>query len=188
MPGWDFSNLEDAEPPGLPDGVERITSGPTPPAPQPPAAPAPEPELDQEVDEALTPVEFDVRCREPFIGLLHLGSLEQKVQLYGHWFDLRTPSQRERLQIGPAIRAYQDTLTGEIAWMTGYVAAFLVAIDGMKPPEAVLRGAALPSGVAERLNWVLETIASKDLVNLLYERCLLLDGQVREVLEAMEKA
>lgn len=148
--------------------------------PQAAAEPPDEAPADEDIPE------FDARHRQPFKGLLYVGALTHRVELFGHTFTIATPTQTERLQIGQVIQPWQGTVTGEIAYATALVAAFLVDIDGEKLPEPVLTNPK-ETALHDRFHWVRENIR-KPVVDWLFDECLKLDSQVDDVLAAMGKA
>lgn len=147
----------------------------------PTTASEPIPEEDQ-----MRPREFDPKHREPFLGLLYVGYLDDEVTVYGHKFRLATPTNTERLQIGMVISPWRNTLTEEIAYGQAVVSAFLHSVDGTALPEPVTTN---PKDFAlrDRFNWVGENL-KRPVINALFDACLKLDAQVDEVLAAMGKA
>jgi hypothetical protein len=130
--------------------------------------------------------EFDPRYREPFRGLLYVGALSRSFELYGHSFTIATPTQAERLQIGPVVQPYQNTISGEIAYATALVAAYLVDIDGVKLPEPVVTNPK-ETALNDRFRWVTENL-KKQVIDKVFDECLVLDSMTGETLEAMGKA
>lgn len=147
--------------------------------------PAPVESQDRPEPENHTPPDFDERWREPFSGLLYLGSLSTSVTIWGHDFLLATPSQTERMQIGPLIKDYIDTVSGPLAYSTAFVAASLVEIDGRPLPRPVTNDPK-ENALAGRFRWVQHNM-HKPVVDELYSRALELDMTVQHVLEAMGK-
>lgn len=142
----------------------------------------PEPELPAEEDVP----EFDSRHREPFKGLLYVGALIKEFPIFGHQFKIGTPTQTERLQIGQVIQPWQGTVTGEIAYQTALVAAYLIEVDGQKLPEPVLTNPK-ETALHDRFRWCSENLR-RVVIDEIFSRCLELDSQVDEVLAAMGKA
>jgi len=139
----------------------------------------------EESDREHRPVEFDQKWREPFTGLLYVGALTVTEVVFGHEFVLSTPTQTERMEIGQVIAPYVDTVSGQIAYTTAFVAACLVSVDGHKLPEPVMRGK--DTALHDRFKWVHENLR-KPVVDELYSRCLELEMKVQQVLDAMGKA
>jgi len=150
-------------------------------APEPQPAPEPEPEPIQE-----DVPEFDARHREPFRGLLYVGALTEDFELFGHSFRIGTPTQTERLQIGQVIQPWQGTVTGEIAYQTALVAAYLIEVDGQKLPEPIMTNPK-ETALHDRFRWVSENLR-RVVIDEIFDRCLKLDGKVEDVLAAMGKA
>lgn len=151
------------------------------PEPAPAQESAPEPEPPEE-----DVPEFDPAHRKPFTGLLYVGALTAHVELFGHAFTISTPTQTERLQMGPVIEPYQNTVTAEIAYQTVLVAAYLVDVDKIKLPEPVLINPK-ETALHDRFRWAMENLR-RPVIDKLFEECLKLDRQVDDVLAAMGKA
>jgi hypothetical protein len=151
------------------------------PAPEPPpeAPAAPEPAEPQEAIPA-----FDPRHREVFTGLLWVGHLTQRLTLFGHSFEIATPTTTERLEMGPLLAPYNGTPSGSIAYSAMLVAAYLRKVDDLPLPEPL---GPKDSGLPARFNWVTENLR-RPVVEALFDKVLVLEGQVDEVLEDMGKA
>ena len=127
--------------------------------------------------------ELDPRSREDFVGLIYLGKLEEPCSIAGHSFVLRTPPQPDRLEMGPLHKPYLNTVSTEAAWRVITVAAYLRRIDSQLAPEP-LSPSVTP--LRTRLDWVQNNIYSEHVIERLYDECLLLDGRVREVINALD--
>jgi hypothetical protein len=127
--------------------------------------------------------ELDPKIREDFIGLTYLGKLEETCRVAGHTFLLRTPSQVDRLEMGPLHKPYLNTVTTEAAWRQLTVAAYLRRIDSQVAPDPLSPSI---TALRVRLDWVRENIYSEQVVDRLYDECLLLDSRVRDVIEALD--
>lgn len=127
--------------------------------------------------------DFDRRYREPFTGLLYLGKLEKTVHKFGHTFDLRTPTQAEKIEIGLLHKPYVNSMSSELAWATLTVAAYLRAVDGTPLPEPL---GPKDSGLKERFNWVLENMRSQ-IVSSIFDDCVLLENKVEAVLQEFDR-
>jgi hypothetical protein len=132
------------------------------------------------------PREFDPRHKETFQGLLYIGALTADFELWGHRFSIATPTQTERLQIGLVMRDYADTVSSEIAFSTVFVAACLIAVDGQPLPQPIVNNPK-ETALHERFRWVCDTLR-KPVIDMVYSRCLELEQEVDQVLEAMGKA
>ena len=132
------------------------------------------------------PKEFDPRWRDPFTGLLYLGSLRKRFGFFGHEFRIATPSQDERIEMGLILAPYRGTLTEEIAYQALLVAAYLQEIDGNKLPQPVLNDPK-DSALEERFRWVTKNLKAP-VIQKIFEECLILDVTVEEVLNAMGEA
>lgn len=159
--------------------------GPPPDDAPPPPAPSPGPAA-ASAPPPPPPKAFPPQHREPFSGLLYLGHLDDEFMVYGHKFRIVTPSQLERLQIGVLHKPYAGTLSTEIAFETVLVAAYLHSIDDQELPQPVL-STVKDNGLQDRYNWVSENL-KRPVISKIYEKCLALEEQVDEVLDAMGKA
>lgn len=130
--------------------------------------------------------EFDPRYKDPFTGLLYLGYLENEVELYGHRFRLCTPTQADRLKIGPVIKEYADTATGELAYQCALVAAYLTSVDGQPIAIPIFTSEQAPS-VRDKFGWVIENLR-RLIISELSDKCFELEDEVAETLKAMGKA
>ena len=160
------------------------TAPPAPPVPEPPAAP--EPDQQPESGQAEQLPEFDPRFRKPFEGLLYLGRLSDEVIIWGHQFQLLTPSTAERLEMGLLIHEFEGTLAYDFAYATALVAAYLVEVDGTPLPQPITNDAK-DTALLSRWNWVKNTLR-RPVIERLFQQCFLLDDTVRKVLDAMGKA
>lgn len=127
--------------------------------------------------------EFDPRYREPFIGLLYLGHLRKRVVRFGHSFNLKTPSQRERLEAGILHKKYANTLASEQAWATLVVSLYLESVDDQSLPDPI--GPAVETKIEDRFKWVLDNI-KPELIGALFDEVLLLDAEVVAALNELD--
>ena len=128
--------------------------------------------------------EIDRKSREDFVGLLYLGRLEVTCNIAGHTFLLRTPPQADRLEMGAAAhKPYLNTVSTESAWRVITVAAYIRKIDSQLAPEPLS-----PSMTAmrTRLDWLQTNVYSDQVIDRLFDECLMLDARVREIIEALD--
>lgn len=137
-------------------------------------------------EDPLPPTEFDERCKEPFTGLIYLGALDDEFSIWGHRFRIATPSQAEKIQMGLLHAPYAGTMASEVAYQTLMVAAFLVSVDDHELPKPVLNDAK-ENRVRDRYEWVAENLR-QPVIDEVFSRCMVLEGQVRDVLQAMGEA
>jgi hypothetical protein len=144
------------------------------------------PEDPPEPAEPLAEVEsdFDPKHREDFTGLLYLGQLEDECTIAGHYFKLVTPTQADRLAMGPLHKPWVNTLTAELAWRLIIVSAYLRKIDNEDAPEPLNSHT---SALGTRFDWVQRSISSDIVIERLYERCLLIDARVRQLIEELDR-
>lgn len=163
-------------PPSFP-GQETRQELPAVPEPPQPREEAPEPSREK------IP-EFDPRHKQAFEGLLWVGHLTQQLTLFGHSFEISTPTTGERLEMGPLTQPFQGTPTGTIAYQAILVAAYLRKVDDKPLPEPI---GPRDSGLPGRFAWVQDQLR-RPVVEALFDKVLLLENQVDEVLEDMGKA
>lgn len=159
------------------------TTGPIEPPDTPGIAEEPHPGEAHGEAEAPTLPEFDQKVRDPFTGLLYLGSLQDKFEWGGHSFTIRTLRSGELADVALAIKKYAGT-DGEMkAYQAAVAAAALLDIDG--------QGLPLPTPIRTdekefdrrfayiMTNWFPPTL------DAIYERYITLELTVRQVVEAM---
>lgn len=130
--------------------------------------------------------EFDPKHKDAFTGLLYVGHLDDEFQIFGHTFRIATPTQTERLQVGPVVKEFRGTITDEIAYQAAVVALYLISIDDQPLPQPILTNAK-DAAVRDRFNWVTENLR-RPVINAVFERTLILEDEVDMTLEAMGKA
>lgn len=123
------------------------------------------------------------RAKEDFVGLMHLGHLEDECIVAGHKFLLRTPSQDDRLDMGSVHKPFLNTMSVEPAWQLVYVSAYLRRIDSIPAPEPLNSSI---SGLRTRFDWVKATIASPIMIGLLYQECMALGARERACVEYLD--
>lgn len=143
-----------------------------------------EPAPQEPVEESIP--EFDSRYREPFSGLLYVGALTKEFSYFGHTFTIATPSQTELLQVGQVIQEYAQTATGQLAYTTAMVAAYLIKIDGQPLPQPIFNEGK-DTALQDRFNWVIKNLR-RPVIEEVFNQTLELDSEVANVLEAMGKA
>lgn len=158
------------------EATEQNTSSAPPAVPQ--TAEVAEPVLDYR--------SFDPKHKDSFTGLLWVGQLDDDFELFGHRFVIVTPTQTERLQIGPVIKEYSDTVTGELAYEAAMVAAYLTSVDGQDLPQPIMTNTR-DTALRERFHWVTDNLR-RPVITALSERCWNLEADVAATLEAMGKA
>jgi hypothetical protein len=130
------------------------------------------------------PVGFDPRYREDFEGLTFIGALQTRFSFLGHKIVMRTLTTHELLAVGMIMKEFRDTAGEMTAYATAMVALSLVSVDG--------RGLAIPlSDEGQEYDWAFirfHHIAARwhaPVIDGLYERYLLLEGRVNQVLDEM---
>jgi hypothetical protein len=129
--------------------------------------------------------EFDPRVREPFVGLVYLGALEDTFTWVGHEFHIRTLRSDELVEVARCVARYSGTDGYLKAYQGAVTAACVLTADGQRLPGVPL---AKGDGVLEENfryvmgNWF------PPVLDKVYEQYILLEITAREVIEAMEKA
>lgn len=141
-------------------------------------------EMEADTDPPLP--EFDPKVRQDFEGLLYLGRLTDQFTWLGHTFTIRTLTSGEIVEIGLLHRPYIGSLADVKAYQAAIVAACVLDVDG-KPMPTPITNEATDTALLNRFQYVLRSWFSPTL-NVVYERYLLLESRVEEVIESMGKA
>lgn len=141
-------------------------------------------EAEPESEEPLP--EFDPKVRQDFEGLLYLGRLTDQFTWLGHRFTIRTLSAGEILEVGLLHKPYVGSLADVKAYQAALVAACVVDVDG-QPVSVPLTNEKTDTELVNRFNYVLKSWFPPTL-DAIYERYLLLEARVEEVIKAMGKA
>lgn len=141
---------------------------------------------DDDENDWRTPRTFDERYKQSFTGLLYVGYLTDEFWVWGHRFEIKTPTQAERIQVGQVHKPFADTLTSEIAWQAAVVAAYLDKVDDQELPKPVTLDPK-ESALQDRYRWVTENL-KQAVINQVFNKCLLLDAEVDRTLAAMGEA
>lgn len=127
--------------------------------------------------------EFNPKYREAFFGLLHLGALSRQVTFWGHTFVLRTLTQDELFTVPLLTKEWQDTMILGPVQNAAIVALAIDSVDGKSLPTSYEKNGSV-SQAAQRFEYVRKNWYSA-VINRLYNEYLLLEREVREVLEEM---
>lgn len=130
--------------------------------------------------------EFDPRYRQKFDGLTFLGRLEDSFDVYGHWFTIRTLTIDEGLEVGLVIKPWEGTQASMRAYQAAMVSACTVEVDG-RPISIPLTNEVSDSALRNRFNYVRQHWFPP-VLDVVYERYLLLEDEVEKVLGAMGEA
>lgn len=187
MPVEDVDFPEDVHPvpPTATSTAPRGPSGAITPDPvqEPHRGPAEDASGTEETEKPEPLPEFDPRVREDFEGLLYLGRLTDSFEAYGHQFVIRTLSTGEVLEIGLLHKPYKDSLAEVKAYQAALVAACVVSVDG-KPMPLPVTNEPFDTALANRFEYVKRTWFPP-LLDVIYERFLLLEAKVDAVLAGM---
>jgi hypothetical protein len=129
-------------------------------------------------------VEFDPAYRKSFEGLLFIGKVQRTFNWLGHTFLIKTPTIEEMLEAGQLHQPYVGTIGDIKAWQSLMVAASLVTVDNKPLPIPISDDVTALQSKFNYINqhWYPWT------TDALYEQYILLDNEVREVIDAMGKA
>jgi hypothetical protein len=130
--------------------------------------------------------QFDPRVRQDFEGLLYLGRLTDQFTWLGHRFTIRTLTAGEILEVGLLHRQYVGTLADVKAYQAAVVAACCIDVDG-KPMPVPITNQVADTELLNRFQFVLQSWFPPTL-DAIYERYLLLEARVEEVIRAMGEA
>jgi hypothetical protein len=196
MPVEHDNDIEDvfddvAAPPTLVD-VGTTSSGPEASSTAPPHFEEPHPVTDaaenepEAIEDAEPKVpEFDPRVRMDFEGLLFLGYLTDTFHWAGHSFTIRTLTVDEIMEVGLLHAKYARTIADSKAYQRAVTAACLVQVDGKDLPQPI---SDRPSDTALQNRWEYVGAFFPITLDAIYDRYLVLEGRVSEVLTAMGKA
>lgn len=136
------------------------------------------------VEEAPAELAFPEEHKKAFEGLLYIGKLTDTFDWLGHRFVIRTLLTDEVLEVGLVSARYVGSSGETWAYMTAVAAACLVSIDGQPLPFPMIDTGA--SQVEERFNWVRQRLY-QPAIEKIYERYLILEGKVDQILQALGK-
>lgn len=127
---------------------------------------------------------FDERHKDDFEGLAFLGALEARFDYIGHRFHIRTLTVDEALAVARIVKDFEGTIGDTKAYATAMVALSVVSVDGLGLPipheeASVDYGWAYQRFDYVKAKWYPFTI------DYVYERILLLEDRVRNVLTEM---
>lgn len=129
---------------------------------------------------------FDDRWKDAFHGLAYLGAASWDFEWLGHKFVIRTLTDDEELAIAKIIKPWEGTIAYDRAYRTGVAALCTVTIDGQGMPTPVEEmpgyGWAIQKFDYAKARWFKYTI------DKVYEQYLVLESEVRAVLDEMGKA
>jgi hypothetical protein len=127
--------------------------------------------------------EFNPDVRQPFQGLLYLGALEKEFYWSGHRFKIKTLTQGELLEVGLITREYQGTLGDSKAYVTAFVAASIVSVDGHRLSSPL---GPFESALAANFEYIRDSWYPW-VIDAIYNQCLELESRVNDIIEAMGK-
>jgi hypothetical protein len=144
-------------------------------------------EMSESADTKTEPIpEFDPKVHQDFEGLLYLGRLTDQFTWLGHRFLIRSLSAGEILEVGLLHKPYVGSLADVKAYQAAVVAACVLEVDG-KPMPVPLTNERTDTSLVNRFDYLLRSWFPPTL-DAIYERYLLLEARVEEVIEAMGKA
>lgn len=129
--------------------------------------------------------EFDPRFKQDFEGLLFIGKLTDSFTWMGHRFVIRTIPSDDLLDMGLLHKPFVGTIADVKAYQMLVVAACIVTVDGQAPPFPITNEDA-DTLLLNRWNFVRKSWFPPT-VDVIYERYLLLEKRVEDVIEAMGK-
>ena len=131
---------------------------------------------------------FDDQWKDAFHGLAYLGAASWNFEWLGHKFVIRTLTDDEELAIAKIIKEWEGTVGYDRAYRTAVAALCTVTIDKQGMPTPVIDednpgfAAAIHKFDYAKARWFKYTI------DKIYEQYLVLESEVRAVLEQMGKA
>lgn len=137
-------------------------------------------------DDIALPTEFDARHHNAFEGLLYLGSLTAEFLLAGHKFKIRTLTVGELLEVAQIQERYLNNLGSSRALVTAMVAGCIVLVDGKPLPQPLTTNIS-DTPLANAYRYIVDQWYPW-IVDGIYEKFLVLEGRVNEILGAMGEA
>jgi hypothetical protein len=129
---------------------------------------------------------FDERCKMPFHGLAYLGALTNDFEWLGHKFVIRTLTADEELAVPLLIREWEGTVGAQRAYVMAVAALCTVTIDNDALPTPVTDEPGYAWAYQKfnyaKARWFRYTF------DKIYEEYLVMEDQVRKVLDEMGKA
>ena len=166
-----------------PRSAESVLGEPSSPAPKPEAT---EPEAQPQQAAAEQPKDYslDPRYREPLMGLIYVGHLEDTFDWGGHRFHIRTLTAGEQIEAGLLIQPALGTRVEMKAHQASWVAAGLITVDGQ--PLITQLG---PKEIEHRERYFhLLKHWHPPTIDLVYSHIYRLELQIRELVDALGEA
>jgi hypothetical protein len=130
---------------------------------------------------------FDPKYAEDFVGLLYLGALTDSFTWLGHHFIIRTLRDGEILAVAQIIKPYMDTMGVDRAYAMAIAAISIVSVDGQELPIPIGESKRINEWGHQRFEYVRDNWFPYTTTQV-YNRYLMLDDLVRQVVEALGKA
>lgn len=127
---------------------------------------------------------FDERYKDDFDGLAFLGALEARFSYIGHQFHIRTLTTDELLAVARIVKDYEGTIGDTKAYATAMVALSVVTVDGKGLPVPHEESSVDYAWAYARFDYV-KARWFPFTIDFLYDRYLLLEERVRQVLIQM---
>jgi len=138
-------------------------------------------------DEPQVPLpEFDERYRNEFEGLTFVGALTDSFTWVGHSFHIRTLTTGEMAEAALLAKPYIGTEAQLKALQAAMVAGCVISVDG-QPVSIPLTSEPGDTEMAAKFRYVMAKWFPP-VLDVIYQRYIGLEMQVREVLDAMGKA
>lgn len=128
---------------------------------------------------------LDPKWMAEFEGMLYIGYLEDEYEVYGHRIRLKTLTTDDELEISLLIKPWEGTMGSVRAYQTAMCAATIVSVDGQPLPQP-LTSAPADTPLRNAFDY-LRANYRPPVINMIYEKILLLETRVGHVLDAMGK-
>lgn len=145
-----------------------------------------EPQGDPQVPDDGPPPEFDPRSKRDFEGLLYLGYLTDTFTVYGHSFVIHTLNTGEVLRVGQVHAEYANLISDMKAYQAAVISACITSVDGKSLPEPLSMRDDPLERARLRFQHVIEWFPP--VLDAIYERYILLERKVDDLLDQMVKA
>lgn len=129
---------------------------------------------------------FDERWKEAFHGLAYLGAVSKTFEWFGHKFSIRTLTSDEELAIARIVKDWAGTIGEQRAYIIATVALCTDSVDG--------KGLPTPIGEEPGIDWAIQRFNFvkgrwyRMTIDKVYEQYMILEAEVRELMEQMGKA
>jgi hypothetical protein len=132
-------------------------------------------------------VRFDPRYTDSFHGLAYIGALTDTFEYLGHKFVISTLNTHRELAIAKVIKDWEGTAFYQRAYVTAVAAMCVETVDGQGMPTPIGESNNTYDWAFQRFDYATARWY-RWVVDKIYTQYLVLEDQVRQVLDEMGKA